>query len=171
MRALIITALALLACSGQAVLVTANDPISLISASPHVVSARGGTPVTITGLGFSSSTQVRVEGSPVSSVLVSPTELRFTTPPLFSGRAKLLVVEGTEWQSELLGGLEVLPLELRFVEAPPHSLTMPATPLTTAATADIDGDGDGDLLTCGSGCSFWFNDGRGNFDAPVPDAG
>lgn len=159
------------ACSGQAMLVTANDPVSLIAASPHVVSARGGTAVTITGLGFSPATKVLVEGAPVSSVLVSPTELRFTTPPLFSGRAKLLVVEGAEWQSELLGGLEVLPLELRFVEAPPHSLAMPATPLTTAATADIDGDGDGDLLTCGTTCSFWFNDGRGNFDALDPDAG
>ncbi|MDP2275459.1 MAG: FG-GAP-like repeat-containing protein [Archangium sp.] len=158
-------------CSGQAMLVTANDPVSLIAASPHVVSARGGTAVTITGLGFSPATTVLVEGAPVSSVLVSPTELRFTTPPLFSGRAKLLVVEGAEWQSELLGGLEVLPLELRFVEAPPHSLAMPATPLTTAATADIDGDGDGDLLTCGTTCSFWFNDGRGNFDALEPDAG
>lgn len=161
----------LTACSGEAILVTANDPVSLIAASPHVVSARGGTVVTITGLGFSSATQVLVEGAPVSSVLVSPTELHFTTPPLFSGRAKLMLVEAMQWNSELLGGLEVLPLELRFVEAPPHSLAMPATPLTTAATADIEGDGDADLLTCGAQCALWFNDGRGNFDALGADAG
>jgi hypothetical protein len=159
------------ACSGEAVLVAANDPLSVIGASPSVVSARGGTRITITGINFTAASRVAIEGIPVPSTLVSPTELTIVAPPLFAGRLPLQVNEGTTWRSELVGGLEVLPLQLRYVEAPPHSLPLPAIPLRTAATADIDGDGDEDLLTCGDACSFWLNDGRGNFDGIAADAG
>jgi hypothetical protein len=74
--------------------------------------------------------------------------------------------------AKLPGGLEVLPLALHFVEAPPYAL--PAAPdggapatITGAALGDFDGDGAPDLITCAAECRFLRNDGRGNFtDSP-----
>ena len=162
--ALFVAGLAFAACNGDAQLVLANSPISVIAIAPDTVSARGGAMLTLTGLNFTSASVVEIDGHVVPSTLNSATELVVKSPPLYAGRAPVLVVEGNEWRSEVLGGLEVLPLRLRFVEAPPHSLALTATSLTTAATADVDGDGDADLLTCGVTCVLSLNDGHGNFD-------
>ena len=42
-------------------------------------------------------------------------------------RSQVEDFDGDPLSGELLGGLEVLPLELRFVEAPPHSLAIGTT--------------------------------------------
>lgn len=175
MRKLFLLAVALVfaACNGDAQLMVANRPISAIKLQPDTVSARGGAMLTLTGLGFTAESVVEIDGQVVPSTFDSSTELLVKAPPLYAGRAPVLVIEGTQFRSEVLGGLEVLPLRLRFVEAPPHSLALAATDLTTAAAADVDGDGDTDLLTCGAACVLSLNDGHGNFDLPAAngDAG
>ena len=163
-RLVLAFALVFASCNGDAQLMVANRPVSAIKIQPDTVSARGGAMLTLTGLGFTAESVVEVDGQAVPSTFNSSTELLVKAPPLYAGRAPVLVIEGTQFRSEVLGGLEVLPLRLRFVEAPPHSLALAATGLTTAAMADVDGDGDEDLLTCGAACVLSLNDGHGNFD-------
>ena len=161
----------------------ASDPgdsgIELTSVSPARISARGGDTVTLRGAGFSAAISVRLGGEPVKALeIVSATEARFTAPPLFAGLAQVAVATARGGVTLPQPTIDVLPLDLRFVEAPEDALpSRPDATVTGAAVGDFDGDGSMDLITCapGTSCRFLANDGRGNFTdtAPVvdPDAG
>lgn len=164
-RITLFTAIAtlLLGCGG-------GDPeITLVS--PERVSARGGETLTLRGAGFAAGAAVTVGGEPATGVqVISEGEIRCTTPLLFAGPATVTVDLPEGDRASRSGALTVLPLDLRFTEAPAHSLSLdPTIPLAGAALGDFDGDGDPDLVTgaAGAPCRFLENDGRGNFtDAP-----
>lgn len=162
----------------------ASDPgaapgIELTSLSPSQISARGGDSLTLRGSGFTSTLSLRLGGEPVEALeLVSPTEVRFKAPPLFAGPAKMAVE--TPGVAAAGPGLtvEVLPLDLRFSEAPEYALPSRAdVTVAGAAMGDFDGDGTMDIITCApkTSCRFLANDGRGNFtdtsSAFQPDGG
>ncbi len=156
----------------------AGSAIEVTSTSPARISARGGDTVTVRGSGFTAAISVRLGGEPVEALeIVSPTEVRFKAPPLFAGPAPVAVETAGVVAGEQ-PTVEVLPLDLRFVEAPAEALpSSPDATVVGAAAGDFDGDGSMDLITCapGTSCRFLANDGRGNFTdtAPVldPDAG
>jgi hypothetical protein len=160
---------AALSCVGD----LGGDPGARVAAVfPTQISARGGDTLTLIGAGFTTSTTVQLGGEPVTAVdVVSQSEIRFVAPPLFAGPAKLTVGGAT---SEPTATITVLPLDLRFVEAPPYALPEapdagPETATTCAAQGDFDHDGDVDVITCSAGapCRLLANDGRGNFtDSP-----
>lgn len=162
-------------CVGEAEIVTANEPMSIYKVTPDVVTARGGETLTLHGAGFIKEDAIVVLGGRrLRAEFVSETELRVRTPPMYAGRETLVLAPESYWKTELLGGLEVLPLTLRFVEAPPHSLTPSSGTVDSSRAADIDGDGDIDFITCGARCEVLFNDGRSNFlaaSAATVDAG
>jgi hypothetical protein len=169
---LVLVAGASLSCVGD----LGGDPAAqATSVSPARISARGGEVLTLIGAGFAATTTVHLGGEAVQALeIVSSSELRFKAPPLFAGPARLTLETADGTIRELAGGVTVLPLDLRFVEAPPFSL--PAAPdggaapkITCAAQGDFDHDGDIDVVTCAVGepCHFIENDGRGNFtDSP-----
>jgi FG-GAP-like repeat/IPT/TIG domain/FG-GAP repeat len=152
-----------------------SDDLALTAATPRRISARGGEPLTLRGSGFTAGSSVRLGDAPVDDLeIVSPTEVRFKSPPLFAGRASLVVKTAEGATAELPGGVEVLALDLRFVEAPPYALPSPVDSgmepsIKGAALGDFDGDGDSDLITCAVAvpCRFVENDGLGNFSDPV----
>ncbi|GMU60677.1 MAG: hypothetical protein AMXMBFR34_24400 [Myxococcaceae bacterium] len=165
-------ALAVSGCLGDAQLVAANRPMTIYGVAPASVSARGGEVLTLTGSGFvEESLELLLGGRRLQAQFISDAELRVRTPPLFAGREPLVLAPGSRWRTELLGGLEVVPLALRFVEAPPHALAPRAGSVDSSGLADLDADGDLDLLTCGTRCEVLLNDGRGNFLPPSADAG
>lgn len=138
--------------------------------------------MTLMGSGFTAGTTVLLGGEPVEAPeLISPRELRFKAPALFAGPARLAVGGASGAVSELADSVTVLPLDLRFVEAPPLSLPTLAdadagaeVKITCAAQGDFDHDGDLDVITCAAGapCHLLENDGRGNFtDSPQSDGG
>lgn len=161
---------ALLSCCSSS-----SDDLALTTATPRRISARGGESLTLRGSGFTAGSSVRLGDEPVDELeIVSPTEARFKTPPLFAGPATVVVKTADGKTAELLGGVEVLPLDLRFVEAPPYALPSASDSgmdpsIKGAALADFDGDGDADLITCDAAvpCRFVQNDGLGNFSDPV----
>jgi hypothetical protein len=158
----------------------------ITSVSPTQISARGGATMTLHGAGFAAGDQVQLGGVPVSELkVVSSSECTFEAPPLYAGPADVKLSAAGGEVAALDGGVEVLRLDLRFVEASPEAL--PPAPdggadggagadggsmggtVTGAALADFDGDGHPDLVTCAAGetCRYLANDGRGNFtDAP-----
>lgn len=158
-------------CMGDAMVVAANRPTTIFSATPRTVSARGGTMLTLKGEGFADGQEVEIGGRRVASEFVSTTELHVKSPTLLEGRAALIVAPGTTFPSELVDGIDVVALTLRFVEAPPYSLALTAGALDSARLGDVDGDGDVDLVTCGVRCTLSLNDGRSNFSPPSADAG
>jgi hypothetical protein len=154
---------AVASCGGPAVEVT--------EATPARLSARGGEALTLRGAGFTAGVEVHLgdEAVPASAVkLVSATELRVTTPPLYAGKAAVTVTTAAGDEATLPGGVAVLPLDLRFTEAPAYAFPVPTDPTVAgAALGDFDGDGDVDLITCvaGAPCALLQNDGRGHFVA------
>lgn len=163
--------LCLTGCMGSTTVMDANRPTTIFSATPRTVSARGGTMLTLRGEGFIEGQPVEIGGLRVSSQFISSTELRVKSPTLLEGRATLIVAPGSKHPSELVDGLDVEGLTLRFVEAPPHALALPAGLLDSARLGDVDGDGDFDLVSCGARCLLSLNDGRSNFQPSSPDAG
>jgi hypothetical protein len=166
------TAVIASACVGEA----SDDPaVSLQSVTPSRVSARGGTQLTLKGRAFTASTVVELAGARAKTLLVSSSELTVFVPPMWAGQAELSVRGGSGVTATFKGGLEVMPLELRFVEAPPHALSLePTAPVSSVAARDFDGDGDVDFFACGGGaaCRILTNDGRANFVGPLAiDAG
>jgi VCBS repeat protein/IPT/TIG domain-containing protein len=170
---LALAASALLSCVGD----LGGDPGQVKSVFPTRISARGGDALTLLGSGFTAATTVLLEGEPgVDLELVSSGEIHFKAPPLFAGPARL-TVGSSDGAAELAGTVTVLPLDLRFIEAPPFAL--PVIPdggaeakITCAEQGDFDHDGDVDLITCAAGepCRFVENDGRGNFTEAPPSA-
>jgi FG-GAP-like repeat/IPT/TIG domain len=184
---------ACLSCSEEA------PGLGLTTVSPTRISARGGAAMTLHGAGFTADTEVRLGGEPVTALkIVSSSECTFTSPPLFAGSVDVKVSTAGGHSADLPDSVEVLRLDLRYVEAPPYAL--PSAPdggapdggapdadggapgatgtVTGAALADFDGDGHPDLITCAAGetCRYLANDGRGNFTdepdhfpAAVPD--
>ncbi|APR87627.1 hypothetical protein A7982_12976 [Minicystis rosea] len=144
---------------------------AITEVSPARVSARGGESVTLRGSGFGEGTTVRLGDEHVrGSEIVSSSEIHFTTPPLFAGPATVVVTTEAGETVELANGLDVLPLDLRFHEAPPYALPADTdAAMVGAALRDFDGDGDPDIITClkDAPCHLLRNDGRGNFvDVP-----
>lgn len=159
---------ALAGCVGNADVMPANRPMTLLSTTPATVTARGGQKLTLRGRGFTDeSLEVLVGRQRVRAEYVSATELIVRTPALMAGREPVVLAPDSPLGAELLGGLPVTALDLRFVEAPPYSLTPAAGTLGSAALSDVDGDGDLDLLTCGSRCEVMVNDGVANFASPA----
>ncbi len=155
---------------GDATLVTANQPLTIHRISPQVVSARGGETLTLHGAGFTENLRVQVGERTMWARLVTENEATVRLPPLLAGTAPLRAFDdGSELEASLESGLKVLPLELRFVEAPPHSLPLPAGTVDSATAVDLDFNGNRDILTCGATCNAYFNDGNSNFFAA--DAG
>lgn len=153
----------------------AADP-ELTEASPKRLSARGGETLTLRGSGFGEGTEVRLGGERMSTVkVVSAEKIEVTTPPLFAGPATVTIETAEGQTAKLPGGVEVLPLDLRFSEAPPHALSWdPGLGINDAALGDFDGDGDFDVIACRDTvpCRLFRNDGRGNFaDAPEGKSG
>ena len=148
---------------------------AITEVSPARVSARGGESVTLRGSGFGAGSTVRLGNEHVSKPkVVSSEEIRFTTPPLFAGPTTVVVTTEAGETAELSDGLDVLPLDLRFREAPPYALPAESDGLVGAALDDFDGDGDPDVITCakGAACHLLRNDGRGNFvDTPEGKGG
>ena len=67
-------------------------PPSITSVTPPQGSVLGGTVITITGTGLSSTVAVSVGGTPCTAVTVlSPTQVRATTPPGTAGQAAIAV--------------------------------------------------------------------------------
>jgi hypothetical protein len=151
-------ALASSACSAK---------LDVTEASPAQLSARGGASLTVRGAGFAAGDVVHLGGELASALqLVSSTELHVTTPPLYAGPTTVTVTTAAGATASLPDGVDVLPLELRFVEAPPYALPVETdATVAGAALGDFDGDGDPDLITCAAGapCQLLENDGRGNF--------
>jgi len=171
-----------------------GDSLGITTASPTQISARGGATVTLHGTGFPDDAVVHLGGEPVTALkIVSSSECTFTAPPLFAGPADVLIAAAGGQSATLASGVEVLRLDLRFVEAPSYvlpgapdggapdgggaagaadggvPLPEPAGTVAGAALADFDGDGHPDLVTCAAGapCRFLANDGQGNFtDTP-----
>jgi hypothetical protein len=141
--------------------------VLLTSVSPARISARGGDSLTVRGSGFTPTMSIRLGGEPVSALeLVSPTEARFTAPPLFAGPASVAVDMAGAGFAGPQPTVEVLPLDLHFIEAPDYALPSKAgATIVGAAMGDFDGDGSIDLITCApnTSCRFLTNDGRGNF--------
>lgn len=170
-RTAALLALLLCACMGESRITSAYQPITIARATPTQVSARGGTQVVLSGDGFVPDVTLLLDGREHPVEFVSTGELRFTTPTLLAGRVEVIIQRDPRYPAELVGGLTVLPLELRFVQAPPHSLVLDGLDaLGSAALGDVDEDGDPDLLACGASCQLLYNDGRANFLAPL-DAG
>ena len=171
-QGVVTTVLVLTGCVGESEIVTANQPMTIHKVSPTTVTARGGEVLTITGSGFfKEDAEVQLGGRTLRAEFISEYELRVRTPPMYAGREPLVLAPKSEWKTELLGGLEVMPLTLRFVEAPPHSLTPRDGTVNSSGIADLDQDGDLDLVTCGARCEVLFNDGRSNFMSASADAG
>jgi hypothetical protein len=180
---LVVLAGAVLSCSSDG-----SSPLGLSSVSPAQISARGGAAMTLQGQGFTGDSAVLLGTDAVKALkIVSASECTFTAPPLFAGPLDVTVTAAAGNSAKLAGAVDVLRLDLRFVEAPPYAL--PAAPdggapdagtpdggviptggtVTGAALADFDGDGHPDLVTCAANeiCRFLENDGRGNFtDVP-----
>ncbi len=170
--ALFVAGVVMCGCVGDAEVVTANAPMSIYKVTPDTVTARGGETLTLHGAGFIKEDAIVVLGGRrLRAEFVSEAELRVRTPPMYAGREPLVLAPESYWTTQLLGGLEVLPLTLRFVEAPPHALTPSSGTVDSAGAADLDGDGDVDFITCGARCEVLFNDGRSNFLAGAVDAG
>lgn len=67
------------------------DALTVTSATPNYGPPGGGTPVTLTGTGFTSVNSVKVDSTSVSFVPVSDTQITFTTPPHLIGPATITV--------------------------------------------------------------------------------
>lgn len=69
-----------------------NCPPVVTTVTPEQGSVLGGTVITITGTGFASTVAVAVGGAPCTAVTVlSPTQVRATTPPGTAGQAAIAV--------------------------------------------------------------------------------
>jgi hypothetical protein len=145
----------------------AGSGVELASVSPSAVSARGGAVLTVTGAGFSAKTVVELGGVPAKTTFVSASEVTVVTPPLLAGNVPLVACVGADCTSSLVGGVTVLPIALRFVQAFADALPGDAgLGVTSLAARDFDSDGDVDLLACAPRCTLLTNDGRGFFSAP-----
>ncbi len=163
-----------LSCAGE---LGDGSALELVSVSPARISARGGDMISLHGSGFTAAISVRLGGELMEGLeIVSATEARFKAPPLFAGPASVAVETAGSDVGRLQRTVEVLPLDLRFVEAPEDALpSRPNETVAGAAAGDFDGDGAMDLITCapGTSCRFLKNDGRGNFTdtSPARDPG
>jgi hypothetical protein len=171
---------ATLSCSSS----SAQPRISSIA--PNRISARGGSELTLRGADFAADTTVELGGEPVRALkVVSPSECTFTTPPLFAGQADVVASSGSR-SAKLPAGVDVLRMDLRFVEAPPYAIPSVGEQdggaeggasdggasdggdlgtATGVAIADFGRTGTPDLVTCvaGAACRYLANDGSGNF--------
>jgi hypothetical protein len=163
------TRLSLLVC-----LIACGDALAVQDLTPDSIDARGGNVVTIHGAGFNASTSVQVDTLRASAVkVISDQELQVTVPALYAGTSSVVVTDEAATIT-MPKALQVLPLDLRYVQAPAYVIPAPANPITGAVAQDFDGDGDIDLVTCRTGelCRIVLNDGTGNFTDPVTgDAG
>ena len=70
-----------------------NCPPSITSVSPAHGSVLGGTVITITGTGLAATSAVTIGGAACTNVVVlTPTELRATTPPGAAGQAPIAII-------------------------------------------------------------------------------
>ncbi len=175
MRAELVVFGASLACAGCMGEASSDPAVWLSKCTPRKVSARGGTVLNIEGGNFTPSTTVDVGGQPGAVKLVSARSLEVTVPALMAGRVDVTATSGGGDVTALYGGLDVMPMELSFVEAAPYAVPLePQVVVSSAAARDFDSDGDVDVLVCGGAgpCRLLRNDGRANFSAPLePDAG
>ncbi|MBL8950727.1 MAG: VCBS repeat-containing protein [Myxococcaceae bacterium] len=165
-------ALACTGCMGEA----SSDPaVWLSKCTPRKVSARGGTVLTVEGGNFTPATAIEVGAETAKVKVVSSRTLEVTVPALMAGKAEVVAISGGGDVTDLFGGVEVMPMELSFVEAAPYAVPLEAgVVVSSAAARDFDSDGDVDVLACGGAgpCRLLRNDGRANFAAPLElDAG
>ncbi|CAN5423296.1 hypothetical protein BH09MYX1_BH09MYX1_66270 [soil metagenome] len=150
---------------GALALASCTEGMTLTSAAPDTVSARGGATVTLHGSGFASDATVTLDGNAIPSKLVSASEIEITMPPLWAGKVSIAVASGG-LSANLDDAIAITALDLGFVQAPPYAFAQTSdAPLRVAIARDVDGDGAIDLVTCGAGesCRVLLNDGRGNF--------
>ncbi len=114
-RLLQIGALAVLACS---------NATAVESMSPASMDARGGNVLTITGVGFTDATVVAFDGVPAATKLVSSGELHAMSPALFAGPSTVTVTDPST-DGTFTKALEILPLDLRYVQAPAYVFPAP----------------------------------------------
>ena len=150
-----------------------EEGLAVLSVSPSSGTARGGVEVTIKGRQLEEESKVFFGEFAAASVeFVDDRELVVVTPPMIGGVVDV-TVEVREGDAVVLeGGFTVQPLELRYVDVPPHSFPgLAAHDSRAAAAADFDGDGDLDLAIATFGpLHLLSNDGNGNFhDEPSGD--
>ncbi|MFH1436097.1 MAG: FG-GAP-like repeat-containing protein, partial [Pseudomonadota bacterium] len=128
---------------------------------------RGGEEVAIKGRGFDEGTRVVFGDAAAAQVeLVSGEEIRAVTPPATAGAVDLFVLEGEEDEDVLEKGFAFEPLDLRFVEVPPHAFPgMETLSIAAAVVGDFDMDADPDILVAVSGeeSRLLLNNSAGNF--------
>ncbi len=142
----------------------------LLEVEPVEGSARGGQTVTFSGARLPEDPVVRF-GEVEATVLSADREvIEVVLPP---GVAGTVAVEVTGGRDRLATTFTYLPLELLFVEAPPHYL--PEEPGSFVSVAAGDGDGDGldeiALLEDSGRLALWRNTGLGALAQDAPVAG
>jgi ELWxxDGT repeat protein len=75
------------------------------SVAPDLVSMAGGTPLTISGIGFDGSTTVRIDGAAVTPSSVSPTSINLVAPAHGKGTVEVVVTNGAGLQARAGRGL------------------------------------------------------------------
>ena len=137
------------------------------SVTPEEGSARGGEEVVIEGRGFDEGTRVLFGDASAAAVeLVSAEEIRAVTPLTTAGTVDVVVRQGETNEAVLENGFTFEPLDLRFVEVPPHSFPgMETLSIAAAVVGDFDLDMDQDILVAVSGeeSRLLLNNSAGNF--------
>jgi formylglycine-generating enzyme required for sulfatase activity len=107
-------------------------PPSVTSVSPLQGSSLGGTVLTINGAGFGGTLAVTVGGVPCTGVqLLTPTQIRATTPPGAVGQAPIAVTAA--------GGTSLSPQPFTYVEQQIQSIVPSTGPYTGGTNITING--------------------------------
>lgn len=148
-------------------------PAAVEAVEPGTIDPLGGAVLQVSGYGFAAEAVLRLNETLIPTTHLSEFLLEGIAPPLLAGRYHVWVIQPGGYWPSLFWGLEVLPLEVAFVQAPELSFaSFLAGNATVAAAADFDGDGWTDLVIAVDGeLHFLAGLGGGNFALDPPPEG